>query len=58
MTFGGRVSLKGLFCCSIVKTNSCFRYEGKTGGGGNLVSFKDAPMNNHINRELPKKPFH
>jgi len=41
-----------------VKTNPCFRYEGKTGEELNLVIFKDNHMNNRINEELSTRPFH
>ena len=41
-----------------VKTNSCFRYGGKTANERHLVIFKDTHMNNHINRELSARPFH
>jgi len=40
-----------------VKTDLCLRYEGKTGKERNLVTFKDAPMNNRIDGELSTRPF-
>ena len=49
--------LIGLSPSYTVKTNPCFRYEGKTGKMRNLVIFKDNPMNNHINGELSTRPF-
>jgi len=41
-----------------VKTNPCFRYEGKTEEERNLIIFKDIYTNNHINGELSTRPFH
>jgi len=41
-----------------LETNPGFRYEDKTGEERNLVIFEDAFMNNHINGELSKRPFH
>jgi len=41
-----------------VKTNPCFRYEGKRGEYRNLVTFRNTGMNNHIKGELSTRPFH
>jgi len=40
-----------------LKTNPCFRYEGKTGKECNLVIFKCKSINNRLNGELSTRPF-